>query len=189
MQTIKSSSILIRLARPEDKKKIIQLETSAIKHLCQENNSIKQAEFDRNINLPNFNDEIAFVAQKGDRIIGFASLLSHRKIVRTLYIEPKFVNCGIESKLLNALEKEAIKKGITTLKVTSSLKERAFYNSQGYQDIAFCHLEKMDILIPGMAMQKRLTFSFKLDLDWLFDFLLRLIATTIPSALSFILAL
>ena len=188
MQTIKSSQILIRLALLKDKEKIIKLEKSAIKSLCKNSNDIKQIEFCcQNINIPNFKDEITFVAQKGDRIIGFASLLSHRKIVRTIYVEPTFANSGIKSKLLNALEKEAISRGINTLKVTSSLIERAFYNSQGYRDIAFCHLEKMDILIPGMAMQKKLTFSFKLD--GLFDFLLRLVATTVPSALSFILAL
>ena len=178
MQATKSSSILIRLAHSKDRDKIIELEKSVIEHLYQKyNNSQQTVVFQQNFKVPNFNDEIALVAEKDNQIIGFASLLSNRKLVRHLYVRPQFSHHNVASQLLAALEQEAVKKRIDILKVTSSLAERAFYNAQGYQDIAFCHLEKRDILIPAMAMQKRLSFSF--NLDWLSNSLLRLRLATL----------
>lgn len=160
MQIAKLSQILIRLAQPQDRQKIIQLEKLAVRNLCQ--NSYDTAQIDtltENIHRLHFNDEVIVVAEKNNIIIGFASLLSYRQIVRTLYVEPKFGHQQISTKLLNAIEQEAIKKRINILKVTSSLAERAFYNSQGYQEIAMCNLGKMDILAPGIAMEKKLVLS------------------------------
>ena len=151
------SQILIRLAQPQDRQKIIQLEKSAVRNLCQNSYDLKQIDtLTKNIHRLRFNDEVIFVAEKNNSIIGFASLLSYRQIVRTLYVEPKFVHQQISSQLLTAIERKAIKQKINLLKVTSSLAERAFYNSQGYREIAECNLGKMDILVPGIAMEKRL---------------------------------
>jgi putative acetyltransferase len=157
MQIVKSSSTVIRLASFQDKKAIIQLEKLAIQKLCQDNYNVEQIEvLTSRIHQLNFNDEIIFVAEREHNLIGFASLLSYRKIVRTLYVRSNFIEQEVESKLLNAIEQEAIRKKIEILRVTSSFTERAFYNAQGYQEIAFCSLGKMDLLIPGIAMQKKL---------------------------------
>lgn len=159
--TIKQlSQISIRLARPQDRQKIIQLEKSAVRNLCQNSYDLTQIDvLTNNIHRLRFNDEIVFVAEQNNSIIGFASLLSYRHIVRTLYVEPKFIHQQISSQLLTAIEREAIKHRINILKVTSSLAERAFYNSQGYREIAICNLGKMDILVPGIAMEKKLVPS------------------------------
>lgn len=157
MQIVKSSPIIIRLASLRDRKEIIQLEKLAIQNLCKDNYKIEQIEvLTNNIHRLHFDDEVTFVAEKEHIIVGFASLLSYRKIVRTLYVRPNFTHQAIDTQLLNAIEQEAKRKRIDILKVTSSLTERAFYNSRGYQEIAFCPLGKMDLLIPGIAMQKRL---------------------------------
>ena len=154
------SQILIRLAQPQDRQKIVQLEKSAVRNLCQNSYDIKQIDtLTQNIHRLRFNDEVIFVAEKNNSIIGFASLLSYRQIVRTLYVEPKFVHQQISSQLLTAIEREAMNKKINILKVTSSLAQRAFYNSQGYREIAVCNLGKMDILVPGIAMEKKLITS------------------------------
>lgn len=160
MTITKLSQILIRLAQPQDRQKIIQLEKLAVRNLCQ--NSYDTAQIDiltEKIHRLHFNDEVIVVAEKNNTIIGFASLLSYRHIVRTLYVEPKFVRQQISSQLLSAIEREAMNKKINILKVTSSLAERAFYNSQGYREIAVCNLGKMDILVPGIAMEKKLVSS------------------------------
>ena len=156
--TIKQlSQISIRLAQSQDREKIIQLEKSAVRNLCQNSYDVAQIDvLTKNIHRLHFNDEIIFVAEQGNNIIGFASLLSYRHIVRTLHVEPKFIRQQISSQLLTAIEREAIKQRINILKVTSSLTQRAFYHSQGYQEIAVCNLGKMDILVPGIAMEKKL---------------------------------
>lgn len=156
--TIKQlSQISIRLARPQDRQKIVELEKLAVRNLCQNSYDVTQIDIiTKNIHRLRFNDEIVFVAEQNNSIIGFASLLSYRHIVRTLYVEPKFIDRQISSQLLSAIEGEAIKHRINILKVTSSLAQRAFYNSQGYQEIAVCNLGKMDILVPGIAMEKKL---------------------------------
>jgi putative acetyltransferase len=157
MQIVESSPVVIRLASFQDRKEIIQLEKLAIQNLCQDNYNVEQIEvLTSKVHQLHFNDEIIFVAEKERNLIGFASLLSYRKIVRTLYVKANFIHQKIETELLNAIEKEAINQKIEILKVISSLTERDFYQARGYQDIAFCSLSKMDILIPGIIMQKRL---------------------------------
>lgn len=178
MPILESSPIIIRLANVRDKQKIIQLEKLAIKNLCINNYNVEEIEIlTNNLSRLNFNDEIIFVAEKEHNLIGFASLLSYRKIVRTLYVKPNFIESKIATKLLNAIEKEAVRKKIDILKVTSSLTERAFYNSQGYQEIAFCPLAKMDLLVPGVAMEKELTPIERDDL--LFKVLSQITLTTL----------
>jgi putative acetyltransferase len=157
MQIVESSSIVIRLANFQDRQEIIQLEKLAIQNLCQGNYNLEQIEvLTSKVHQLHFNDEIIFVAEQEHNLIGFASLLSYRQIVRTLYVKANFVHQTIETELLNAIEKEAISQKIEILKVIASLTERDFYHERGYQKIAFCSLSKMDILIPGIIMQKRL---------------------------------
>lgn len=188
MPIVESSQILIRLACPQDRKEIIQLEKLAIKNLCQDiYNQKKIDNLTKQINHLRFNDEVVFVAEKDNTIIGFASLLSYRQTVRTLYVQHGLIRQEIGTKLLNAIEAEAIKRKIQILKVTSSLTERSFYNSQGYQEVAFCHLGKMDILMPCIAMQKRLRNSSQSY--WRIHFLLRIIMAIIPNTLFILLVL
>lgn len=157
MQLVESSPIVIRLASFRDQKEIFQLEKLALQNLCQNNYDVAEIEvLTSKISQLHFNDQVTFVAEQEQKIIGFASFLSYRKLLRTLYVKPNFMDGEIEVKLLNALEQEARRKKIDILKVTSSLAERAFYHSRGYQEIAVCPLAKMDILVPGIAMQKQL---------------------------------
>ena len=179
MQVAKLSQILIRLARPQDRSEIIQLEKLAVRSLCQ--NSYDRAQIDiltENIARLHFNDEVIFVAEKNNTIIGFASLLSYRQIVRTLYVEPKFLDRGISTQLLNAIERTAIKKRINILKVTSSLTEKAFYHSQGYREIAVCNLGKMGLLVPGIAMEKKLVSCHS---ELLVKFLFQIALASVPN--------
>ena len=157
MTTFKSSSVLIRLAIPEDRKEIIELEKLALKNYCyyqyntQDLNGLTQ-----NIHPISFDDEIIVVAEINNFIIGFASLLSYRKLLRTLYVKPNFLKQKIGSRLLRAIEKEAVKHQIKTLKATPFPTDKELYTSLGYEEIAFCHLDKMNVLVPCIAMEKQL---------------------------------
>ena len=180
MQIVKPSSVLIRLAHPQDRKEIIELEKLAIKNLCQDRyNAQKIDSLTQHIRQISFDDEIMFVAEENNFIVGFASLLSYRKILRTLYVKPKSLGQKIGVQLLKAIEKEALKHQIQTLKVTPSLTDREFYTSLGYEEIAFCHLDKMDILVPCIAMEKKLKPRHQNNL--LIKILSQIVLATVPS--------
>ena len=187
MSIVELSRVLIRLANSQDRQEIVRLEKLAVKNLCQ--NIYDERQIDtvtERIEHLRFNDEIVFVAEQNDNLVGFVSLLSYRKILRTLYVRQNLQDKGIGARLLKAIEQEAVKQKISTLKVTSSLAERSFYNAQGYQEIAFCQLGKMDLLIPCIAMQKKLSNSFQLQGNW--SFLCKMTTAILPNAL-FLLAL
>ena len=93
--------ISVRLAQPTDRSKIAELEILAIKDLCQGNDNPPQIDFLRQKQLPRkFWDEVVFVAEIEDKIVGFASLLSYRKIVSLIYVYPDFSRQGIDNQLL-----------------------------------------------------------------------------------------
>ena len=154
--------ISVRLAQPADRSKIAELEILAIKDLCQGNDNPPQIDFLRQKQLPRkFWDEVVFVAEIEDKIVGFACLLSYRKIVSSMYVDPNFSRQGIDNQLLEALEKEAIKRNIDSLQVTSSVRGEPFYTARGYETTAQCNLWHMDLLVPCVAMKKNLVFAKK----------------------------
>lgn len=188
MPVIDTSKIVIRLAYPQDRQKIIQLETLAMYSLCRDVYDLELIdELTKKIPLLRFNDEIIIVAEQDCSIVGFASLLSDRKILRTLYVKPESTSQNLDSQLLCAIEQEAIKQNISTLRVTSSLPEKSFYNSQGYQEVGMCSLAKMDTLVPGVAMQKKLKVNFLRER--ILPYALSLITATIPNTLFLLLVL
>ena len=162
MPILTRPKISVRLAQPADRSKIAELEILAIKDLYQGNDSSPQIDFLRKKQRPRkFWDEVVFVAEIEDKIVGFASLLSYRKIVSSVYVEPSFSRQGIDNQLLAALEKEAINRNIDSLQVTSSVTGEAFYTARGYEAIAQCNLWQMDLLVPCIAMKKNLVFAKK----------------------------
>ncbi len=184
---INAPPIVIRLARSQDRQKIIQLETLAMQTLCRDRyNRTQINHLITKIPLLRFNDEIVVVAEQDERLIGFASLLRDRAFLRTLYVQPKFIACNLDLRLLWAIEQEARKLRIKTLRVTSTLPEKDFYNAQGYQDVGCCNLTKMDILVPGVAMQKTLNSAAQ---GKVVSFCRRTITATLPSALFLLVAL
>lgn len=71
------------------------------------------------------------VATVGDEVVGVAMLSRPGKIV-LLHVDPAWRHAGIGSALLKALEEKAWKSGVATLRVTSTISARRFYESHGY---------------------------------------------------------
>ena len=187
ISAIDSSPIVIRSACSQDRQAIIELETLAMRTLCQDNYDLAQINhLAEKIPALRFNDEIIVVAEQDDCIVGFASLLRDRAFLRTLYVQPKFTFHELGLKLLLAIEREARKFRIDTLRLTSTLSEKAFYDAQGYQAVGCCNLSKMDILVPGVAMQKRLQ---PVSQKVVASYCKRAISATVPNALFLLLAL
>ena len=152
MKLLKRNKTLIRIATSEDIKIVTQLQVSAIKTLYKDNYNCQQIQaLIRNKNRNQFWDEIIFIAEKEGKVLGFASLLRYRKVINGIYIDPNYGFKDIETQLLNVVEKEAIRRNISVLSVTSSLTDRDFYASQGYITIAKCNFWKMGVLIPCVA--------------------------------------
>ena len=64
--------------------------------------------------------ETLFVAEKGERIVGFSSLLDSRPYIGALYVHPDYFEQGIGSDLLLAVEDLAIRRKLKKLLGTSS---------------------------------------------------------------------
>lgn len=72
----------------------------------------------------------AFVAVVDGRVVGTASL--HGQVVRSVYVDPDHQNCGIGSKLMDAVEQLARDQSIGTLGVPSSITAQGFYRRRGF---------------------------------------------------------
>jgi GNAT superfamily N-acetyltransferase len=76
--------------------------------------------------------DIIIIAEIGNEIVGFGTLLRDKNQVGAIYVCPKAGRKGVGGKLLAELEQVARMKGIKELSVESSLNAEAFYESHGY---------------------------------------------------------
>lgn len=130
--------ITIRRAKLSDAIKIKNVHHASIREICSRNYSKKQIsswiKFRRLEGYRNAftrGEELFFVAFHGQRIAGFSSLKGN--CVQAVYMHPKYLERGIGSRLLKAVEKLAKRKGIKELKLGSTLTAFKFYKSHGYK--------------------------------------------------------
>ncbi len=77
--------------------------------------------------------ELAFVAERGGRVVGFAALLARRRAeVTAVFVRPADAGRGVGSALLARVEAEARRRGIRRLVVKASLNGAPFYRARGY---------------------------------------------------------
>lgn len=77
--------------------------------------------------------EIAFVAERGGRVVGFAALLARpRAEVTAVFVRPAAAGRGVGSALLARVESEARRRGIRRVAVKASLNGAQFYKARGY---------------------------------------------------------
>lgn len=75
--------------------------------------------------------EVAFVAEAGGRILGFASVKGGE--VTAVFVRPAAAGRGIGSALLARVEAEARRRGARRLVVKASLNGLPFYRARGYR--------------------------------------------------------
>ena len=128
--------ISIRLAKIEEKEKIIDLQTESLRILCTKDYKVPQIEsLVRGQALFRFKKEAVFVAIYNEKIIGVSSINVEVPEIYSLFVSPKFTRQGIGTRLLETLEKIAIHKKHKFIYVTSSLTAKIFYINRGYQII------------------------------------------------------
>lgn len=122
-------SISIRKAQPEDASQIFQVQIDSIRTLCSSNYTSKQIEAligDKSYrnSMGEKQGEIIFVAEIEKAIIGFSALLKDR--VSAGYVHPHYVRQGVGTRLLGAVEGEAVAQNIEKLSVMASITARPF---------------------------------------------------------------
>ena len=148
----------IRPSKPKDSKKIIELQTHSLRKLSPNYNSTQIESLVRSQASARFaEDEIGFVAESEQEIIGFASILIHRSRIAGVYVHPSFIRQGIGTALLKEVEKIPIDRGDAAIYVTSSISTVNFYQANGYQVIRPSGLySEGKVWIPCMNLEKQL---------------------------------
>ncbi|MBX9938665.1 MAG: GNAT family N-acetyltransferase [Candidatus Obscuribacterales bacterium] len=78
-------------------------------------------------------DELMCVAQLGDKLIGFASIVPRLNELRSCYVDPSLSLKGVARSLLLHLEAEARQLRLGFLTLDASLNAESFYQKLGYQ--------------------------------------------------------
>ena len=88
-------------------------------------------DFDVNIAIQKFRDIDPFVAIKNGKIIGYADIQSDG-LIDHFYCHHEFQRKGVGSALFSAIEKEAVKNGITKMYSNVSITARPFFEAMGF---------------------------------------------------------
>jgi GNAT superfamily N-acetyltransferase len=154
--------IRIRPALSTELPEMIALQNHALKTLCAKEYSSKQltALVDDQSSTRSLMDELLFVADAEGQIVGFSSLLKMQPQIGAVYVHPNWVQQGIGTRLLDAVEQAALQRGIQKLWVMSSLTAVPFYQTQNYQfkrKIGFWTRSR--VWIPCKLLEKRLVLT------------------------------
>jgi len=155
-------NIKVRKARLEDAEAICHVHCGSVRTLCTNDYTPEQIEAWVGRSEPeNFRKalvergETVFVAEIEGVIAGFSSLFKDE--IYAVYIHPEYTRQGVGTRLLNAVEKEAIFQQIKKLKLVSSITAKPFYQANGYQVVEHSfHTLPSGIQIPCVYMEKSL---------------------------------
>jgi len=96
--------------------------------------------------------ETMWVAEGAGQIVGFASLKGDE--VMAVYTSPG-APPGIGSRLLEAVEAEARRRGLKTLKTSASINAAPFYAKRGFEEVNRSELPLGDgLALPSIEMCK-----------------------------------
>ena len=153
------SGLDIRLAQPDDRLKLIELQRRA---------SLMWDDVrDQLLERPELIDEAlpeemiaanrVFVAHPGEHIVGFATIVTHEgndAELEGLFVEPSEWRKGIGTALVRAIEREAQAWGANRVHVIANRNARAFYEVAGFEVVG----EQKTLLGPiALVMVKAVT--------------------------------
>jgi GNAT superfamily N-acetyltransferase len=130
--------ITIRRAKQEDRESIWTIHTRAIKELCAGHYHRDELQSWSEVLKPiryqtAISSGIFFVAVEEDHIVGFGHLSQKSGDVEAVYVSPDHSRHGIGRRLLDVLEGEGRKSGLSSLQLWATLNAVPFYQSAGYQ--------------------------------------------------------
>lgn len=152
-----NQKVIIRLAKPEDESKIINIQYSSLKVLAAKDYNYAQMKaLLRSKSTPRKSPETIFVAEINGTAVGFASLLHSLNMIGAVFVDPFFTRRSIGTLLIKKIEQEAASKKIPVLWVYSSLTGYNFYKANGYRTIEKTYLPLYSTYVPCIKMKKRL---------------------------------
>ena len=134
------TNVHIRLAHPDDRLNLIELQRRA--SLASETGAVRQMLID-DPGIIDLDEEMlanneVFVAEAGDRIVGFATIIAHEgndAELEGLFVEPADWRKGIATQLVHAIVREAAAWGATRLHVMANQNVLGFYEATGFTKI------------------------------------------------------
>ena len=134
------SHIEIRLAHPDDRLNLIELQRRA--SLASETGEVRQMLID-DPGIIDLDEEMlanneVFVAERGDRIVGFATIMAHEgndAELEGLFVEPTEWRQGIATVLVHAVVREARAWGAKRLHVMANQNVLGFYEATGFTKV------------------------------------------------------
>ena len=134
------SQLDIRLAHPDDRLNLIELQRRA--SLASEADEVRQMLID-DPGIIDLDEEMlanneVFVAERGDRIVGFATIIAHDgndAELEGLFVEPSEWRQGIATELVHAIVREARAWGATRLHVLANPNVLGFYEATGFSKV------------------------------------------------------
>ncbi len=135
-----SGPLDIRLAEPDDRPQLIEVMRRA--SLAGNGPEIVRQLLERP-ELIDIDEEMlanneVFVAQHGDTIVGFATIIAHEgndAELEGLFVDPAHWRQGIATALVHAIEREAHAWGASRLHVIANRNVLGFYQSVGFVEI------------------------------------------------------
>jgi GNAT superfamily N-acetyltransferase len=106
--------------------------------------------------IPDAHLPFIFVAERGGRIAGFATVLSRGDgdaELEDLFVEPRLWRRGVGSRLMAEADERAVALGARRLHVVAGERARGFYEACGFHVIGTV----MTLLEPALAMRRDLT--------------------------------
>jgi N-acetylglutamate synthase-like GNAT family acetyltransferase len=130
--------ITIRRAEQEDRESIWTIHTRAIEELCASHYHRDELQSWSEVLKPiryqaAISNDIFFVAEEDHSIVGFGHLIQKSGDVEAVYVSPDHARRGIGTRLLDVLEGEGRKSGLSSLQLWATLNAVPFYQSAGYQ--------------------------------------------------------
>ena len=156
----REAELLVRMARPEDLEAIRDLQLMSLKVLTAKDYDAVQVDalLASKAELRGW-DEHHFVAEVHGLIVGFGALARWRPWVNALFVHPEFTRQGIATRLLGAMEEEALRRRDRVLWVLSSLTGGPFYRALGFE-VVRDEVISVDgggsVQIPCLRMRKSL---------------------------------
>jgi putative acetyltransferase len=98
-------------------------------------------------------ERVAFVAEVGREIVGFATFEPGRHLDH-MYVHGRFQRQGVASALFRCIENEAISRGLTRIFTEASITARPFFEHAGFQMIAAQKIELRGISFINYRMEK-----------------------------------
>ncbi len=157
-----SRTIHIRRAEPADADRIAELHRASIQELCGQSYSAEQITGWIEPLVPErylpAMDEFDFLVAETDRVIGFCILNTEISELLAIYFDPGSAGHGYGRELLRFAESLARVRGVTELKLKSTLNAVGFYAACGYTRVRdSVHTGSTGLELPCVEMVRNLS--------------------------------